>query len=227
MRIQIRVVVNIGIRRPREESVLEIARHALHTSPVGPWRALTSGVMPNSLTHGVEKTGGDRQVSGEAGVSVGEVLRRLGREPRKYLLARWNWKSAVLSSVFRAAIFFVANLTAGVSAAVAAMSTEFIFGGTVSGFYGALTEAFCDAEPAWAAAVSVLVLLPAANHVMEFVVHWLRGTAEFGAKHHGVGGVHGAFDAVQSLRDAARGAGGGPWTPIIRRRLATNAANCF
>jgi hypothetical protein len=132
--------------------------------------------MPNSLTHGVEKTGGDRQVSGEAGVSVGEVLRRLGREPRKYLLARWNWKSAVLSSVFRAAIFFVANLTAGVSAAVAAMSTEFIFGGTVSGFYGALTEAFCDAEPAWAAAVSVLVLLPAANHVMEFVVHWLRGT---------------------------------------------------
>src|SRR5271155_1988668 len=136
--------------------------------------------MPNWPTGGVEKTGGHGQVSGETGVSVGGVLRRLVREPRKYLVARWNWKSAVLSALFRAAIFFVANLKAGVPAAVAAMSTEFIFGGIIAGFYGALTEAFRDVEPGWAAVVSVLVLLPAANHVMEFVVHWLRGTRNLG-----------------------------------------------
>src|SRR5271165_5340191 len=108
--------------------------------------------------------------------SVSEVLRRFLREPQKYLLARWNWKSAVLSSLFRAVIFFFANLTAGLPAAMAAMSTELIFRGITSGFYGALTEGFREAEPPWAAAVGVLIVLPFANHSMEFVVHWLRGT---------------------------------------------------
>ncbi len=103
-------------------------------------------------------------------------MRRFVREPRKYLLARWNWKSAVLSSWFRAALFFFVNLTAGLPAAMAAMSTELIFRGITSGFYGALTEGFRDAEPPWAGAVSVVVLLPVANHTLEFIVHWLRGT---------------------------------------------------
>jgi hypothetical protein len=132
--------------------------------------------MPNSPTDLVEKTGDHREVSGEPGASVREVLRRFVREPRKYLLARWNWKSAVLSSWFRAALFFFVNLTAGLPAALAAMSTELIFRGITSGFYGAVTEGFRDAEPPWAAAVSVLVLLPVANHALEFAVHWLRGT---------------------------------------------------
>jgi hypothetical protein len=98
------------------------------------------------------------------------------REPRKYLLARWNWKSAVLSSLFRAAIFFFANITAGLPAAIAAMSTELIFRGITSGFYGALTEGFREVEPPWAAAAGVLIVLPFANHAVEFVVHWMRGT---------------------------------------------------
>jgi hypothetical protein len=132
--------------------------------------------MPSPRTHGIENTTRHGPVSGETGVSVGEVLRRLVREPGKYLVARWNWKSAVLSSWFRAAIFFFVNLTAGLPAAVAAMSTELVFRGMTSGFYGALTEGFRDVEPPWAGAVSVLVLLPVANHAMEFVVHWLRGT---------------------------------------------------
>jgi hypothetical protein len=132
--------------------------------------------MQKSPADGVEKAGGCSRVSGQTGVSVGEVLRRFVREPRKYLLARWNWKSAVLSSWFRAALFFFVNLTAGLPAAMAAMSTELIFRGITSGFYGALTEGYRDAEPPWAAAVSVVVLLPVANHGLEFVVHWLRGT---------------------------------------------------
>jgi hypothetical protein len=115
-------------------------------------------------------------VAGFARVSVGKVLRRFVSEPQKYLLAKWNWKSAVLSSLFRAAIFFFVNLTAGLPAAMAAMCTELVFRGIASGFYGALTEGFRDAEPAWAGALGVLVLLPAANHSMEFAVHWLRGT---------------------------------------------------
>jgi len=115
-------------------------------------------------------------VSGITGVSVGEVLLRFVRKPGKYLLARWNWKSALLSSLFRAGIFFFANLTAGLPAALAAMSTELIFRGITSGFYGALTEGFSAADPAWAAALAAMVALPLTGHSMELAVQWLRGT---------------------------------------------------
>jgi hypothetical protein len=63
------------------------------------------------------------------------------RHPVKYLLHRWNWKSAVLSSLLRASLFFATNLAAGLPAAIAAMKTELVFRGVTSGFYGALTEA--------------------------------------------------------------------------------------
>ncbi len=76
----------------------------------------------------------------------------------------------------RAALFFATNLTAGLPAAVAAMKTELVFRGVTSGFYGAVTEAFREAEPPWAAAVTVMILLPLANHSIELFVHWMRGT---------------------------------------------------
>jgi len=98
------------------------------------------------------------------------------RDPVKYLLRRWNWKSAVLSSTLRASLFFATNLAAGPHAAIAAMKTELVFRAITSGFYGALTEAFREAEPPWAAAITVMVLLPIANHSLEFFVHWMRGT---------------------------------------------------
>ena len=98
------------------------------------------------------------------------------REPVKYLFHRWNWKSAVLSSILRASLFFATNLSAGLPAALTAMQTELVFRGVTSGFYGALTEAFREAEPAWEAALTVMVLLPLANHSIELLVHWMRGT---------------------------------------------------
>jgi hypothetical protein len=82
----------------------------------------------------------------------------------------------VLSSLLRASLFFATNLSAGLPAAVAAMKTELIFRGLTSGFYGALTETFREAEPAWEAAATVMVLLPLANHSIELFVHWMRGT---------------------------------------------------
>jgi hypothetical protein len=109
-------------------------------------------------------------------LSVRETFLRLLRDPVKYLLHRWNWKSAVLSSLLRASLFFATNLTAGWPAAVAAMKTELVFRGITSGFYGALTEAFREAEPPWEAALTVMVMLPIANHSLELLVHWLRGT---------------------------------------------------
>jgi hypothetical protein len=109
-------------------------------------------------------------------LTVRQAFLLLIREPVKHLLHRWNWKSALLSSILRASLFFATNLTAGLPAAIAAMKTELVFRGITSGFYGALTEALRAAEPAWAAALTVMVLLPVANHSIEFFVHWLRGT---------------------------------------------------
>jgi hypothetical protein len=110
------------------------------------------------------------------GVTVGGALFRLLRHPNETLIKKWNWKSAILSTILRSVLFFFANLTAGLPAALAAMITEWIYRGVTSGFYGALTEALSDVEPPWAGALAVLVLLPIANHSVEFFVHWLRGT---------------------------------------------------
>ena len=142
----------------------------------GPRHAEAQSVMPVLRAREAWECADKAGVSGKTGVSVGEVLLQFVREPGKYLIARWNWKSAVMSSLFRALIFFVVNLTAGWRAAVAAMSTELVYRGITSGFYGALTEGFSDAEPVWAAALAAMVVLPLTGHSLELLVHWLRGT---------------------------------------------------
>jgi hypothetical protein len=98
------------------------------------------------------------------------------RHPVRQLIRRWNWKSAVLSSMLRATIFFFTNLVAGWHAAMGAMLAELAFRSVTSGFYGAITESFSLARPAWAATVVAMVALPFLAHSMEFVVHWARGT---------------------------------------------------
>jgi hypothetical protein len=112
--------------------------------------------------------------------SVGAVLAGLVRQPVDRLVRRWNWKSALLSSASRAGLFFFVNLSAGPEAALAAMFTELTFRATTAGFYGAITQAFSRATPAWAAMLTAMVVLPIATHSLEFGVHWLRGTERLG-----------------------------------------------
>lgn len=112
--------------------------------------------------------------------TVGAVLDRLLQHPVEHLIHRWNWKSAVLSSLLRAAIFFFTNLAAGWHAAVGALLAELALRAVTSGFYGAITEAFSEARPEWAAMAAAMLVLPALNHSLEFLVHWLRGTPKLG-----------------------------------------------
>jgi hypothetical protein len=93
----------------------------------------------------------------------------------------WNYKTAVLSALVRAAIFFAANAKAGADAATAAMLTEFCFRFATSGFYGALTQRFRRVEPPAIGLLGAVLLLPAIAHSLEFVVHTLRGTPELAA----------------------------------------------
>jgi hypothetical protein len=108
--------------------------------------------------------------------TVAEVLVQLARDPWRSLILKWNWKSAVFSSLIRAHIFFFVTLRAGWRAAVGAFFAELAYRGITSGFYGSLTQAFRSAEPAWAAALAVMLLLPLSSHALEFVVHSLRHT---------------------------------------------------
>ena len=99
--------------------------------------------------------------------SVPAVLRNLVGSPWRNLILRWNWKAALLSSIFRANIFFAANLTAGWKAAGAAMTSEFVFRACTSGFYGAITQGLGEADPAWAAGLTVMFLVPLISHSLE------------------------------------------------------------
>jgi hypothetical protein len=109
-------------------------------------------------------------------MTVFDVLRRFWTSPGEMLLRGWNWKSSIFSSVLRALLFLCANLTAGWRAAGGAMLAEFVYRAITAGFYGAITQAFRQAQPAWAASVAALLLLPMVSHSMELALHLARGT---------------------------------------------------
>lgn len=88
----------------------------------------------------------------------------------------WNYKTAVLSSLVRSAIFFVSTVSAGLAAATGAMLAEFGFRFVTAGFYGALTQAFRRVEPPFLGTLGAVLVLPALGHLGEFVVHSVRGT---------------------------------------------------
>lgn len=109
-------------------------------------------------------------------LSPWQTLLNLLRDPVPALVHQWNWKSAIFSSLCRGAVFFFANLASGLEAATGAMVVEFAYRSVSAGFYGALTQAFRKSEPRWAATLMVLVGVPGVSHLIEFAVHWLRGT---------------------------------------------------
>ena len=63
---------------------------------------------------------------------VPEVLGAILRHPIANLVRRWNWKAALVSALSRARLFFVVNLPAGRSAAIAALVTELVSRGATS-----------------------------------------------------------------------------------------------
>ena len=108
--------------------------------------------------------------------NVWKISQDLLTHPVRRILLRWNWKSAILSSLIRAGIFFCTNLTAGWDAAIQAMSLEFVFRACASGFYGAITQSFSVAQPAILGTIVAMIILPVIAHSIEFVIHFFGGT---------------------------------------------------
>ncbi len=111
-------------------------------------------------------------------LTLAAAARYLVRHPAEVLLRQWNWKSPLLSCLFRGSIFFAVNLVAGLQSAFAAMLVEMGYRIAVSGFFASVTQWFRLVEPAWKGLLTVMVLIPAVNHALELVVHWLSGTPE-------------------------------------------------
>jgi len=118
----------------------------------------------------------ERTSLAEAGPSVLECIADVFRNPQGVLIARWNWKSAIFSSLTRGAVFFTATASAGLNAALGAMYAEFAYRSITAGFYGALTQNFRRAEPRWQASLAAGVGIPVFSHAVEFAIHSLRGT---------------------------------------------------
>ena len=107
---------------------------------------------------------------------VAEVLLSLFTNPAGVLVRHWNWKSALFSSLIRAFLFGIANMSAGWRAAGGVVLLEFGIRPLVSGGMGALTQAMRFAEPRWQSNLVVMIALPVASHVVEYAAHSLHGT---------------------------------------------------
>ncbi len=92
------------------------------------------------------------------------------------LLLLWNWKAALLSMVLRGPIFFIAAVQRGWEAAIAALFTESIFCALSAGFFGAVVQILKDAEPQWLTGVFLTMVMPVIFQVLEYLLHWFRGT---------------------------------------------------
>jgi hypothetical protein len=105
---------------------------------------------------------------------MAEKLRPTLQTSLQKVLRSWNWKAALMSSLYRGSIFFATTLGAGLHAALGAMSAEFAYRGITAGFYGAATQAASRSTPRRAAAATAGILL--VSHSIELAVHWARHT---------------------------------------------------
>src|SRR5215467_5425228 len=117
----------------------------------------------------------------ENSTTLVDTLMHLVRHPYRLLLRRWNWKSALFSTIMRGSIFFSVNLFGSLEAALSALTTELIFRPLMSGLCGAFIESLRSATPRWAGSLLVAVAVPLVNHTVELSIHWARGTQKLGA----------------------------------------------
>jgi hypothetical protein len=103
------------------------------------------------------------------------VLASLVRDPLR-IVRLWNWKSALLSIILRGPIFLVATIRQGWEASLAALFIETLYCALTAGFYGALVQSLRNAQPQWMTVSFLTLVVPAIFQVLEYTLHWFRGT---------------------------------------------------
>ena len=108
-------------------------------------------------------------------ISVGDVFRSLLSHPWQ-IIARWNWKAALLGALLRAS-FYIGVYKASKEnwrAALMAALVEFTFRFLTSGASGALVQSFRRATPIWLATLIVTISLPTISHSIEYFTHYAQ-----------------------------------------------------
>ena len=106
---------------------------------------------------------------------LSQALSSLARRPQQILFS-WNWKSALLSVILRGPIFLGAGARQGWKGSLAALFTESVYCAFTAGFYGAIVQLLRNAEPEWLTILFLTTVLPSVFQVLEYGMHWLRGT---------------------------------------------------
>lgn len=114
-------------------------------------------------------------------VRLRAALYQIVTEAEVHLFRHWNWKTAIVSAVLRAVMFFAINRSAGARAAWIATGVEFAYRIATSGFFGSVTQVLRRVNPPWKATLATLVVLPAINQFLDFLVHWWQGTPKLAA----------------------------------------------
>jgi hypothetical protein len=122
---------------------------------------------------------GLRQTTGSPLLST--ALGSLARHPLAALLEGFNWKTAIISAVLRATLFFFTNLRSGSQLALRATLVEAAYAICASGLLGAVTERIRGARPEWLTGLTVWVAMPVTLLTAQFFVHRFFGTPRLGA----------------------------------------------
>lgn len=110
--------------------------------------------------------------------NLAEVLLELLRKPIPSLLGGFNWKTAAISALLRAIMFFFTNLRAGHHLALKATLVEGAYAVITMGVFGAATERIRHARPAWLTGLIVWLLIPVTLLTVQYNVHHFFGTPE-------------------------------------------------
>ena len=142
-------------------------------------------------------------------IRLGAALREMAHHPFG-LLQDWNWKTATLSALIRAVVFFRVNLRAGHAAASRAMLVEAVYAIVAAGLAGAVLQRLRHAEPRRQTALLICLLIPFSLLAMQALVHAVMGTPRLG------------WSLLASFCMAALGTGFN-WFAMSRGALVTGA----
>ena len=123
--------------------------------------------------------------------TIGAVWADILQNPAQ-LLRRWNYKSAILSSIMRSSIFLFTYLQLSgrettarntILLAVGAAGAQFAYRFLSAGIIGSLVQSFRRVEPAWKAMTMMMLMVPAISHLFEFLVQLAYGSLTHTAGH--------------------------------------------
>ena len=122
-----------------------------------------------------------RKLSTQENPAVGTVLASIVRYPFRTIALQWNFKAAILSALFRGAVFLVAIGRSHRAGSLEAVLVEVSYASIMAGIVGALTQSLRSAQPAWMAETLLFLVFPLSFQLLECAVHALFGTAVFRA----------------------------------------------